>query len=395
MTKDEPKMEKTRSVKLNNKGVSLVELLVAISIFSIVVVVIYQGFVLAAKTNSKAKIQYKATSLAQNVMEGLKAESLNEILHQFSLSADGKYYLCLKDVEMEDTLFDVLITIDGSQYKNGSDKGQAYNDWITVQIPDMDTAYDALVANSKEYDEEGFLAVSNSINNCYDPTLAYRRITVTIEDMPVLNPEYPVAARVTAKYEYFYSNNTTPYYAAEDVVFDTTENPECSLRNIFLFFQPSYGHKADQIIVDNSDNRETELFLIKQQTSDDMVQLSVDEDLYNLEIEVKETPADITNEAEAALKLRTNLGVNLGNGSDISFRECYKYQTPTMAFVDKTIVKKKLDYNDLTNEQSKESFFDVTIEVHRAGTGGVAADITAFQEQWGEQVAVITGSICN
>lgn len=63
MTKDEPKMEKTRSVKLNNKGVSLVELLVAISIFSIVVVVIYQGFVLAAKTNSKAKIQYKATLL--------------------------------------------------------------------------------------------------------------------------------------------------------------------------------------------------------------------------------------------------------------------------------------------------------------------------------------------
>lgn len=443
--------------KLNNKGVSLVELIIAMTILSIVVVVIYQGFILSAQTNSKAKLQHKATSLAQNVLEGLKAENINTILHQFSMpaatvgegagstvsvnfdilpmsimnvvdeanptveelnarvgtfgtyvdtsegadqskyitSADGKYYLYLKDVEMENTLFDVLITIDGSPYKTGSDKGQAYNDQTTIMIPSMDTTYDALVANSNVYDNEGFNAVSNSINIGYDPTLAYRRITVTIDDMPILNPDYPIATKVTAKYEYFYSTNTTPYYVAEEVVFDSTENPEYGLRNVFLFFQPSYGHKADQIVVDNSDNRETELFLIKQQITDNTVQLAVDEGLYNIELEVRETPADITNEAKAALKLRTNLGVNLGNGADVSMRETYKYQAAATSFVDKTVVKNKLDYNDLTNGQSVETFFDVTIEVHRAGTGGTPADITAFRSQWGEQVAVITGSIRN
>ena len=178
-------------------------------------------------------------------------------------------------------------------------------------------------------------------------------------------------------------------------MFDSTENPEYGLRNVFLFFQPSYGHKADQIVVDNSDNRETELFLIKQQITDNTVQLAVDEGLYNIELEVRETPADITNEAKAALKLRTNLGVNLGNGADVSMRETYKYQAAATSFVDKTVVKNKLDYNDLTNGQSVETFFDVTIEVHRAGTGGTPADITAFRSQWGEQVAVITGSIRN
>ena len=188
----------SKTKKLNNKGLSLIELLIAMTILSIVAVVVYQSIVVSARTNAKAKLQHKATSLAQDVMEGLKAEDINTILHQFitrndtnagtaleftviprkllpsdlknmvgsfgtyvgshevdgnpvydaeyTPTSDHKYSLYLRNVAMENSKFDVLITMDGSAYVEGSisNKGQDYNSRETVQLPDMDTYYDAL-----------------------------------------------------------------------------------------------------------------------------------------------------------------------------------------------------------------------------------------------------------
>lgn len=429
-------MRRKQEIKLNNKGISLVELLVAITILSIISVVVFQGFILSARTNSKAKIQHKATSLAQNILEGMKAENTDDIKSQFttpfietgegaesvstlnfdilpmqlmnvadvsnptkaelqervgafSTGVESKYQFWMNDVKLENTLFDVLITLDGTNYK-GAAGIQSYNEQETIRIPNMDMTYDALVSNSNSYDTEGFDAVQKMVGTSYNPSLAYRRITVTIDDTPILNPTYPTATKVTAKYEYFYSTNPVPSYTKEDVVFDSAENPEYGLRNVFLFFTPSYGHKADEIIIDNSDNRELELYLIKQQTNTNLVQLAVDESMYNISLTIREKPVDLTAEAEAFLKLRTNLGVNLGNGTDISLRETYKYRGDTTSF-EGDIAKKKLDYNSLTNGQKTDNFYDVKIEVYLSDTEEVPTSIDDFSDP----VALITGSVRN
>ena len=64
---------KTVNQKQSNKGFTLVEVLVAILILAIIVVPLLSAFVMSAKTNAKARQTLRATTLAQNVMEELKA----------------------------------------------------------------------------------------------------------------------------------------------------------------------------------------------------------------------------------------------------------------------------------------------------------------------------------
>ncbi len=90
-------VRKNRPEELNNKGLSLIELLIAIAILSIVVVVFYEGFIVSAKVNSKAKVQHQATSLAQDIMEAFKSQDMDKLMMQFehpyvSFSVGGSDY---------------------------------------------------------------------------------------------------------------------------------------------------------------------------------------------------------------------------------------------------------------------------------------------------------------
>lgn len=76
---------KKRNIKRNNKGTSLVELLVSIVILSMVIVPLLTSFVVSAKMNAKAKEVHNATMLAQNVMEGLKIETIESLELQYDL----------------------------------------------------------------------------------------------------------------------------------------------------------------------------------------------------------------------------------------------------------------------------------------------------------------------
>ncbi len=69
--------------KKDNRGFSLIELLIAITILSIVVAVLYRSFVVSARVNAKAKVQHQATSLAQDIMEACKSVDMDELMMQF------------------------------------------------------------------------------------------------------------------------------------------------------------------------------------------------------------------------------------------------------------------------------------------------------------------------
>lgn len=70
--------------KINNQGFSLIEVLVSIVILAILLVPILHGFTSAAKVNVTAKGMQTATLLAQNLMEGMKSSSLEDIALQFN-----------------------------------------------------------------------------------------------------------------------------------------------------------------------------------------------------------------------------------------------------------------------------------------------------------------------
>ena len=64
----------------NNKGFSLIELLVAITILAVVMIPMLHSFITSARANAKARKVMEATTAAQNLMEEMKSENLPKYL---------------------------------------------------------------------------------------------------------------------------------------------------------------------------------------------------------------------------------------------------------------------------------------------------------------------------
>lgn len=71
--------ERTERRQLNNEGFSLIELLIAIVILSIIVVPLLHSFVTSARTNAKSRNTMHATAIAEDVMEQFEAHTLEEM----------------------------------------------------------------------------------------------------------------------------------------------------------------------------------------------------------------------------------------------------------------------------------------------------------------------------
>ena len=77
-----------KSLKQNNKGISLREIIVTVSIIAIVVVPLISGFFTAMEINSDSRRIQNATYIAQDVMEIVKAKDI-ESLVQYSVDTYG------------------------------------------------------------------------------------------------------------------------------------------------------------------------------------------------------------------------------------------------------------------------------------------------------------------
>ena len=69
-------------MKKDNRGMTLIELLVAITMLAVVISPFLKTFTISARQNNKARETFRATTVAQNLMEGLKAFTLEDICKQ-------------------------------------------------------------------------------------------------------------------------------------------------------------------------------------------------------------------------------------------------------------------------------------------------------------------------
>lgn len=67
----------------NQKGMSLVELIIAVTIMSVAIAPLLYSFAHSARYNAKAKKAQRATSAAQTVMENIKAYNLDSVYEKF------------------------------------------------------------------------------------------------------------------------------------------------------------------------------------------------------------------------------------------------------------------------------------------------------------------------
>lgn len=179
------KKKKNSFQKLNNNaGFSLVELLIAVIILAIIVVPMLHGFVTSARMNGKARQAQRATTVAQDIMEGLKAYDIEELKEQFgdpmngfyviesklikgSIEEDkdreqndpayrgdpeapGVYYFTMEGVQIQGSEFDALIRIDARNYEQGRLKADGNAEGHDNAFNDINMASPGSVMKGKD-----------------------------------------------------------------------------------------------------------------------------------------------------------------------------------------------------------------------------------------------------
>ena len=79
---------KKRNLMNDNTGMTLLELIIAVSIFAIAAVVLLQSFVTSGRVNNKSSLYLNASTAAQNVVEEIKGKEFEEVSLAFNYPMD-------------------------------------------------------------------------------------------------------------------------------------------------------------------------------------------------------------------------------------------------------------------------------------------------------------------
>ena len=140
--------------KRKNRGFTLVEVLIAAAILSLVVTPILSSFVTIARVNAKSRRRLSATTIANGVMESVKGFELAEIAKQCDFTSVPAYVIAgsagtATELDPSDlTTAKTSVTIvDGEYTFNASTDGRYAFSFTSV--PMDGTTYDVLLVYTK------------------------------------------------------------------------------------------------------------------------------------------------------------------------------------------------------------------------------------------------------
>lgn len=311
-------------LKEGNKGLSLVEVVVAIAILAVVTIPLLNIFVSSFEYNRKAREKQRTTNIAQSIIEGIKAYDSEELCAQFSGASSFSVYkgigsasytetahgtidlgdsqtrfqheFVLKGIEYDTNKYDVKVSMISYPYQNvsGLENINTYNDAVYKQDPALNATSYNLIMNDILAD----LNADTSFEACTIGDLNTDKIYITKETTisasniaGVADPTYSVVVQNV----YYYSVNglerrrtdgtTQAVSLAEQSIVDafspqeiynnsSTKANGASLENIYLFYYPAYKSgqsgspiDAERIIIQNNTGSAKDVFLIKQYTA--------------------------------------------------------------------------------------------------------------------------------
>lgn len=208
---------KIRCTENSNKGFSLVELLVAIVILSVVVVPTMTVFITATKSNSKSRIQLQGTITANSVLESAKSFSLyvysNQCNKAYTSSNQNEFTLIAGTTTQSlmaigGTCGEVKLDTTSEAGKSlilAPSKGNTFakeaDQYIFAinGIPQSNSKYDALIV----YDKNDYQEVSLGGSNKYTESNVK-------SEYDNYNKEYEITV-------YIYKHEDTPAYVGKDL----------------------------------------------------------------------------------------------------------------------------------------------------------------------------------
>ena len=296
--------------ELNNKGFSLVELLIATVILAIIVAPLLHSFVTAANTTVKSRQIGDATLVSENIAETIEATSLTQLFNEpdpskyFAgatkkalYSYDGstyteitnpttanQYYLGVQGVQAGSSTFNAMIKLDAGVYRNGSN---GINDVDITDYSNMDAVY----AQSRDADDPdqlgwaSFQDKANALHSDWSPSSAEPVRTITLE---VTKADEKIYARLHFDYQYTYRYTVVDELTGEAQSYMNTLDSDTisydllaqgyslaanggKLPNIYVMYYPLYedaGDTNDIIRIENDIAEPFKLFLVKERDID-------------------------------------------------------------------------------------------------------------------------------
>ncbi len=177
------KGKKKTGNRIGNRGLSIVEVVVAIAILSLVTVPLLQTFISAIRYNATARENQRVLNIAQSVMEGIKAHDAEELsmqfandpLHPFTVYSGigtGTYWEVLPPA-----LSDYEYILDGITYD-----GVAYD--VKVDVNTIGTSTLTQMDSINEYKDAVYKQATTQ------NSVMYNTVMTAVVDELNLNPDY-------------------------------------------------------------------------------------------------------------------------------------------------------------------------------------------------------------
>ena len=294
----------------DNRGLTLLELLVAVIMLGLLVSPLLHAFVISASTATKARNHNETTNAATNLIEQIKGSNLDFVLQDitggrlFSTTAEltgesdisnGKYVLTLADYNYNGRVYEGSLTLDASQYKqnmtpiNINEELMVKYSFTGLRAGAEMSHFEITAAN--DLANQATVEAATQYAMMYDDALA----ALDLEDPdatpvePPLPPDFTapgilnnvgfkrkliisIAAagdsgkeqlQVAARCEYTYTHNSGSYYfqVESDPLEQSYYGPYDSV--LYFFYYPIYVG-GEEIIIENPQDLPLTIFLVKQ-----------------------------------------------------------------------------------------------------------------------------------
>lgn len=270
--------EGKRIFQRDNKGFSLVELLVCIAIIALAFGPILKNFLVSTRVNAKARKVQQETILAQNIVEDVKAKTILEIASIYNdntIVHGDKTIYTKKLIRYGKNKYDVQITIDKDVYKDVNPDGApiGYNNYkmpvithvngrknvIATEDHETSMATSVLYNNYRWYREQTKTDIGYTVGEYSEDdvrTNLNRDIQVNINNL---------SGNIKVRVQVVYTCGAVPGSGSESYILKETDY-NSDMHGIYVFFKPILYDKVtihkDSTITDTID-----LFLVSQDTS--------------------------------------------------------------------------------------------------------------------------------
>lgn len=420
----------------DNKGFTLIEVLIAVMVLAIVIVPMLHSFVSSHRVNAKSKQYMRATTLAQDEMEIFEKEKLEDLIDttKFSYNVSGPdgngCYVFLREGINNDSAgstasrFDVEVTLDperaasSGRYYDKNTQSLFYMNTIgrTDSAVYVQTVRNA--SNLKSYDDtiyEYFTAnkLSTGLGSSWGPEefgekLA-RRIKVKVYQE---NNGLNVATIVKVTYEYVLCAAgvmPTGYdvYSEDAVIFNNSAQsvdadgnlPE--LKSVYLFYAPrykgyspssfidytvdgetnTYKTNEDWIVIDNEAKLPIDVYVVRQDTFIDGSSTEIEKIplAYQPKLEIHD---GLDADDHTIGHYYTNLNIDqtpiIEVGQQTNFSSLKDYGNPSRPYSNtealSVIEPKPLDGAGSAQAPEKDRIYTMTVRVYAHGADRTSAN---------------------